>query len=491
MRIGRVDAKPTLPCKKGVNMLDNLFKKTTSSRDITHPALQRLDQMDARSAVCTMVRTADGRDARAEVGPVSFYRRDDRLFIRDQALFLVPPAVSNVPFSGRGEVLNLKFQHNQTPYNMHCEVVQRVRFSERLLGGLEPREPIGYKICPLGNVNKEENRGTLRFSHIRGAKGPGVFPNFRFDLFVENVAFNGLAHETPPTILPFVGDHSLPETLQGCKDPEEMVAFFHDILRSNPDHLRQVHLSRVEKETRTGATEISDLGYTDVLGLSGDLKHSQIHLRNIASSKQRSKKTVQKLSEGDLVAVRFVGRGLLQGSDVYYRWLCRVRKTSLETVTFRPAGSIQKQTGLPVVVRDFCVTGVGLQNSPMLESYLMDGEMIPDDPDQLLGALMGKGVLLHFYPRLYFPNDVAVYKPNLPAAFSLLGKVARGRVDTSKDKGRLASLGVSFSHDPVDFDPMTLDVTAWEPLRGLRENAHFKEIHRALNGLLAYMGNKR
>lgn len=472
-------------------MLTKLFKKTSSTRSGAHPALRRLAQMGAHSADCTMVRTADGRNAREKVGPVSFYRRDNRLFIRDQALFLVPPPVSKAPLSGRGEVVNLQFQHNRTPYNMDCEVVKRVRFSERLLGGLEPREPIGYKVCPLGNVKKEENRGTLRFAHIRGVKGPQVFPHFRFDVFVESVAFNGLAHETPPLIEPFPGDEAIPEALQGCNDPEEMVAFFQNVLRTNPEHLRNVHVSRVSKETRTGATELIDLGYTQVLGLSGDLKHGQIHLRNERVAKPSSKKPELRFAEGDLVVVRFVARGLLQGTDAYYRWRCRVRKCGLETVTLRPVGPIQKQTGLPAVVRDFCVNGVGLQNSPLLESYLMKDEAIPDDPQELLAALMGKGLVMHFHPRLYFPGDAEIHKPNIPAAFSILGEVSRGRIDTSKDQGRLASLGVFFKHDPVDFNPETLDVTAWEPLRGLRENAHFKEIHRALNGLLAFLENKQ
>lgn len=469
-------------------MLAKLFKKTTPRA--SNPALRRLSQMGTHSAVCTVVRTADGRETRAKVGPVSFYRRDNRLFIRDQALFLVPPTMQKVPFSGRGEILNLQFQHNRTPYSIHCEVVQRVRFSERLLGGLQPREPIGYKICPLGKVHKEENRGTLRFAHMRGVKGPQVFPHFRFDLFVENVESHGFAHETPPTVIPFPGDSDIPEALQGCDDPDAQVDFFYHVLRTNPDHLRTVHVSRVAREARMGATDLIDLGPAEVLGLAGDMKHGQVHLRNTSGVKHSAKKPMLKYAEGDLVVLRFIGRGLLQGSDVYYRWRCRVRKCSLETVTLRPVGPIQKQTGLPVSVRDFCVGGVGVQNSPLLESYLMNGASIPDAPDELLDVLTGKDLLMHFYPRLYFPGDSAVHKPDIPAAFSILGEITRGRIDTSTDPGRLTSLGVFFRHDPVDFDPETLEVTAWEPLRGLRENAHFKEIHRALNGLLAYLENK-
>jgi len=181
---------------------------------------------------------------------------------------------------------------------------------------------------------------------------------------------------------------------------------------------------------------------------------------------------------------------LLRGSDVYYRWICRVHKCGLETVTLRPKGSIHQQTGLPVAVRDFCVGGIGMQNSPMLESYLLGDHPVPEDPAELLSVLKGKGLLLHFYPRMYFPGDVEIYKPKVPATFSLLGDIVRGTVNAKKDPGRLTSLGVTFRHDPVDFDPQTLAVTAWEPLRGLRESVHFKEVHRALNSLMAYLENK-
>jgi hypothetical protein len=342
----------------------------------------------------------------------------------------------------------------------------------------------------VGNVDKNESRGSLRFAHIRGVKGPQVFPYFRFDLFVERVLFNGLAHKTPPTIVPFPGDKTEPVEVQSFVLPEDQVAFFHNVLRTNSEHHRHVHVSLISREPRTGVTDLIDVGYVDVLGLAGDMKNGQIHLRNPVSIKRNDRKQVHPLAEGDTVVLRFMGRGLLQGSDVYYRWICRVHRIGLETVTLRPKGSIQQQTGLSVVVRDFCVGGVGIQNSPILESYLMGDDPVPDDPEELLDALTGKGMVMHFYPKLYFPKDVEPYQPKIPAAFSLLGDIVRGFGEKT-NTGRLSSLGVTFRHDPVDFDPQTLAVTAWEPLRGLRENAQFKEIHRALNGLMAYLENKQ
>ena len=92
-------------------MLEKLFKKTSTTKGRNHPALRRLDQMGAHSAVCTMVRNAEGKETSNEVGPVSFYRRDNRLFTRDQALYLVPPSVApdKMPFSGRGEGVKFAF----------------------------------------------------------------------------------------------------------------------------------------------------------------------------------------------------------------------------------------------------------------------------------------------------------------------------------------------------------------------------------------------
>ena len=91
------------------------------------------------------------------------------------------------------------------PYSLTCRVVQRVRFTDRLLQNLEPRVEVGFKLKPVGPVTKNENRRSLRFAHVRGIKGPQVAPHFRFDLYAERVALSGSA-EGGPEILPYPGD---------------------------------------------------------------------------------------------------------------------------------------------------------------------------------------------------------------------------------------------------------------------------------------------
>ncbi len=469
-------------------MLAKIFKKSGRRSAASQSALHRLAKFDARYAECTVVRSADGKKIQDEVGPVSFYRRENRLFTRGQSLYLAPPEgfrPDEVPFSGRGEVLNLRFYHGSIPYSLDCQVVQRVRFSERLLGGLEPRAPVGYKLTPVNDVERNENRRALRFSNARGAKGTRVLPYFRFDLFVELVRQGGLPHETPPEVVPYPGDDPVPDEVKACESPEELVRFFHCMLLANPPHLQQVHLTKILSNSKTGTTEFLDLGYRPVLGLKGEKKGSQIHVRSPVASSRKEKIAPESLRDGDLVVVRFVGRCLIDGMDTHYSWVCRVFKRGLEVVVIRPRGKITRQTGLAVALRDFSLSGVRIQNNPLLETYLVGEDEIPDDPEAVLERLEETRILLHFHPRMHFPNELGIYRPHVPAAFSILGEIVRGRVETRKDKDTISDLGIAFRYDPADYDGDQFEVTAWEPLRNLRENVEFKEINRALNGLVA------
>ena len=175
------------------------------------------------------------------------------------------------------------------------------------------------------------------------------------------------------------------------------------------------------------------------------------------------------LREGDVVILNFALREFVQGADIHHRWVCRVHKSGVKVITVRPKGVIQKQTGLPVVLRDFSVSGA-----------------FPRIPISCRASSKG-AAFCSIYPRLFFRKDLAIYKPNLPPVIPVIGEIVRGGIDSGKDSGRLANFGVTFRFDPAEYDPMTYEVRSWEPLRALRESPHFKEIHRALNGLLAYL----
>ena len=465
-------------------MLAKIFKKTsTPKRPGVSPAIARLNQFGTRSVICTIVTDAEGRNTNEEVGLVSFYSTPNRLFSRDGYLYLAPPAgydYKTGPLRGRGEKVRLKFQYQRTPYSLDCEVMQRVRFSDRLLAAVEPRVEIGLKLKPTGSVVKNDHRRSLRFGHVRGVKGPVVAPNFRFDAYVERIAVDG-SFESKPEVIPYPGDDPVPAAVKACDTSEEMVDLFHQMMRTNPEVLRSVHITKAERDARNGRTDLVSFGEAQVLGLDGATHSTHIKVRRPKHAEGIS------LKDGDVVVLHFLWRELAKSVDLHHSWVCRVFRTGLKVVTLRPKGIIEQQTGLPVVIRDFSVSGVSIQNSPLLETYLLDGENIATDPSTLCEQMVGKKLLMTFYPRLHYPGDLATYQPQVPPVIPLIGEIVRGQIDSGKDQGRVANLGIAFRYDPADYDSAVYSVSAWEPLRALRDNPHFKEIHRSLNGLLAYL----
>lgn len=110
-----------------------------------------------------------------------------------------------------------------------------------------------------------------------------------------------------------------------------------------------------------------------------------------------------------------------------------VYRCGVGNLILSPKGLIRKQTGLPVPVRDFSVNGVGLQNSPLLEDYLVGKDREVDSRDEIIDALVGTQILLHLHPRLHFTQQLEAYCPKIPAYFPLLGEMLR-RKEKKKNK---------------------------------------------------------
>lgn len=164
--------------------------------------------------------------------------------------------------------------------------------------------------------------------------------------------------EGGPEILPCPGDDPIPADVQSCEKPEELVSLFHRYIQSNPDYLRSVYVTKAEQDLRSGRVEMLPIGQSAVLGLDGEARGTQIHLRRPVEQKQGD----VSVREGDVVILNFALREFVQGADAHHRWVCRVHKSGVKVITVRPKGVIQKQTGLPVVLRDFSISGACMNN---------------------------------------------------------------------------------------------------------------------------------
>jgi hypothetical protein len=108
-----------------------------------------------------------------------------------------------------------------------------------------------------------------------------------------------------------------------------------------------------------------------------------------------------------------------------------------------------------------------------------------------LDHLCSSALLFDFYPRLRFNRETDAYRPDLPRRIPVLGRIVRSEIDWEGDSeprhGRFRSFGVRFAYDPADYSLKEDRYTRWEAIRPFKENRHFKEVHKALNGLIAFL----
>ncbi len=99
-------------------------------------------------------------------------------------------------------------------------------------------------------------------------------------------------------------------------------------------------------------------------------------------------------------------------------------------------------------------------------------------------------MLFAFYPRLRFSREIEPYRPILPKRISVLGQIVRSEIDWEdgeQKRGRFRNFGVKLMYDPVEYAQDEFRHSRWEMIRPFKENRHFKEVHKALNGLIAFL----
>jgi len=469
----------------------------SGKRSVRELALNRLVEMRPPSLNCSIVRTADGREANEDAGRAVLFHMNGEMFLQDRAFFITTPdgikAEDRALFSGEGEVMNLWFLHDRIPYTVNCEVKERIRFPAEMLRNMDPKIGVGYRLVPLTNVAKRDKRQTIRFSHKIGRGALRVYPQVLFDVYIEKTDFRFPTEGSIPPRLNSVKPipyRTPKEGDEGDFSAERVVTAFKEAIRLNHTEDRVVYVSKPYMDDRTNKRTLIDLGCAEVLGLGAQEASRTIHIKKPMKSRIKNRKDPHYLNEGDIIVLDYMSRSPLDGKSEYYEMPCQIIKGGIENITIRPRRSPRQEMNLSVELLDFSVNGLRFENSREFIGYVFGEGEQPATLEEQKEALESMGFIFMFYPKLRFTRDTEAYKPDLPLTFCILGKIARCEVEKNEDTavtGRLKEFGVRYTYDPAEYSIDDFCWDRWIMIRPFKENHYFKEVHKSLNGLIAHL----
>jgi hypothetical protein len=482
-------------------MLSKLFLRRKSGPTLSPLArnLLKLSDINMSSANCTLILNTEGHEEPEDLGHVVFFKADGQLLIRNRAIYITTPdqikAENHDHFRGTGDIISLWFLHDHVPRIIECRVDERVHFPSDLVYRLDPKVTVGYKLTPLSDITKQDKRSSLRFSHQPGQGVLPVYPQTLFDLFTQNT---DQTYPEEGAIPPRIDNLRLipPNKQEGLTLSSNFVAedlvrnFKHDIL-TNPSETRHVHVSKPYMEEKLNRAVLLELGFSDVLGLGSEELGRNLHIKKPLVSRTKDRRDPYYLALGDILVLHYGARAPFDGKPSYHELVTEITKGGLENLTIRPLYEIRQEQGLPVKLADFSVNGLRFDCSVDWLSYVLGQNYYKLPIEEQVSMLQSRVLLLNIYPKLRFNRDTEIYRPELPKRISILGKIVRCEIDWGDDdeqlRGEIVRAGVQFMYDPAEYSRDSYEFDQWERIRGFKENRYFKEVHKSLNGLIAFL----
>jgi hypothetical protein len=483
-------------------MLSNFFLKRKSGPRLSPLAitLLKLAEINMSSANCTLMPVSEGSEEPEDLGRAMFFKSDGKLLIRSRAIFITTPdqvkAESHQRFPEPGDIMSLWFLHDHVPRIVQCRVDERTQFPTELVSTLDPKVAVGYKLTPLSDITKQDKRTSLRFSHQPGQGVLPVYPQILFDVFVQDTDQTFPEEGAIPSridqlhLLPPKGQAGL--TLSANFTAEDLVSNFKQDIRTNPSETRHVHVSKPYLEEKLNRGTLVELGYSDVLGLGSEDIGRNLHIKKPLISRTKDRRDEHYLTVGDRLVLHFGARSQLDGQLAYYELVTEISKGGLENLTIRPVYDIRPEQGLRVSIADFSVNGLRFDCSPDFLDYILGKNRLHLPISQQISLLQSRVLFLDIYPRLRFNRETEVYRPLLPKRISILAKIVRCEIVFENEEeeefgGKIVRAGVQFMYDPSEYSRDVYEFAQWERIRAFKENRYFKEVHKSLNGLIAYL----
>ena len=481
-------------------MLTNLFmKKGARKRESPERrALERLQEFNVGSANATLIEDHLGRQVDVDLGRILFYKAADQFLIEDRSFFISKPdgtkAEDKDQFKGKGETVRLWFLFERIPRVVDCEVINRVHLRPADYAGLNPSSGTGFQVRPLTEVNKQDKRNTLRFSHQPGGGALPVYPQILFDCFV---TLTNLELPTEGALSPRIEEMKIKPHRERERrsstlfSGEALVGRFKDAMKGNLADDRTAHVSKPHLEEKLNKSVLLELGYSDVLGLGSKEIGRTLHIKKPIPSRTKDRRDPNYLVVGDTLVLHYGARSTFSGDSEYYQVVTEVAKGGLENITIRPVMDETEETGLRVPLIDFSVNGFRFAYSKEFVEYILSGGSWRLSIEEQSELLKERVFQFNFYPKLRFGREIDGYRPELPKKVSVLGRIVRSEIawedEEEKTDGTFRNFGVQMMYDPAEYSMDHFDHDRWEIIRPFKENRYFKDVHKSLNGLIAYL----
>ena len=463
--------------------------------------IDRLTELSPPSAVVTLLKGSSKNDEGEEVGKAFFLRRDKKLYTEGAHLYITTPDNLKIAKDQNlgSQRVSLHFFNRRVPYRMDCQIIGRYRLLPEIVETLDFNARAAFKLQPVGQLRKQDKRQFYRYTLKNyGDSRIPLTTHITFDCYLkltdkefpEEGAPVGLINDM--RVIPYKEEEK-----HGTFATRDAINQFRDIMLKKQPHERSVHVSKVLKDESGSAFRKKDeeliLGDINILGLEMESLRDVLYLKKSNKSAIKKKDNPYNLHPGERILSNFVH------DRRYYQMLCEVMEARTQNEMVRPLDFPSEESGLRVELIDYSVGGALIESSPELLKFIL-GEKCPPNVekeadfkgsfwDKLFGELNKQMIHLTFYPRLYFPDAVKRYRPELPFKISVVAQIVRTHVRQTGERRSLQH-GLQFNYEPQGIALKPEDFIDWRFTRQIRDNEHFQRIHSNLSGLYGYLENQ-
>ncbi|MBT4503808.1 MAG: hypothetical protein HOC74_39105 [Gemmatimonadetes bacterium] len=464
--------------------------------------LDRLSELSPPSSLVILIKKGEEKKEGEDMGRAFFLRRDKKLYTEGSNLYITTPDNLKIARDQNlsSQMVSLQFFHRRVPYRLECRIVGRFRLLPEVVETLDFNAKAAFKLIPTSPLRKQDKRQFYRYTLKNyGDSRIPLTTHITFDSFLKITDKEFPADGQPPMLIndmKIFPDHA--ETGKPQFATRDAINQFRDIMLKKPPHDRFVNVSKVKKDDSGGMVRRKDeellLGESPILGLEMESLRDVLYLKKSAKAGfQKGKDNPYNLHPGERILTHFVH------DRKYYTMVCELMEGRTQQEVVRPLEFPTEESGLHIEMIDYSVGGILVESSPDLLKLIL-GEKCPPDIEKeadfsgnfwekIFEELRKPMIHLTFYPRLYFPDAVRKYRPELPFKVTVVAQVVRTNVQQSGER-RTLQHGLQFAYEPQGIPLAKDEIVDWRYTRNVRDNEHFQNIHSKLSGLYGYLENQ-